>query len=242
MPTVTLPPDMPPTMRRLPRDEVGRPIPFFAAIVDGKHDFRFMDGKKLVEAVVKQLCWVCGQRLHRRNRMEDVPRGTFVAGPMCLINRTSAEPPSHAACAEWSAKACPFLTKPLKNRRSTDMPEDVTSPAGISIERNPGVTALIDSEVWQFYRVGANQAGANDGVLCSFSRVTSVRWMSGGKNATNSEVLESIETGIGQLIEMAAMEAGGTRALAHKTRDAMRWVGHVDTAQYPLIASVLAEL
>jgi hypothetical protein len=242
VPTITLPPDMPSPMRQLPRDEVGRPIPYFAAEVAGVHDFRLMDGRKLVKAVLDQLCWICGTRLNRAHRGSDVPRGTFVAGPMCLINRTSAEPPNHAACAEWSAKACPFLAKPAKDRRTGNLPETVEEMPGIAILRNPGVTALIDSERWEFYRVGHNDYGAQDGLLCNFSRVTSVRWMAEGQNASQEQVLEAIETGLPALVEMARMENGAMRVLAIKTRDAMRWVGQVDTVAFPTIGRVLAEL
>jgi hypothetical protein len=37
-------------------------------------------------------------------------RWSFVVGPMCGINRNSAEPPSHKECAQWSARNCPFLS------------------------------------------------------------------------------------------------------------------------------------
>jgi hypothetical protein len=240
--TIALPPDMPNPMKRLPRDEVGRPIPFFVAEVDGVHDFRVMDPEALVTCILHQRCWVCGEKLKRR-RNSSAPKGTFVAGPMCLINRTSAEPPSHGECAEWSAKACPFLAKPGKERREAHMPEIAEMP-GIGIMRNPGVTALIDSEQWVFHQVDPDpEIGSGGGILCNFSRVTNVRWMSGGRNAFGHEVLGSIDTGLPALMEMSRLDASGPRALAHKTRDAMRWVPDAqDINDYPNIVATLREL
>jgi len=238
MPTVQLPADMPSRMKQLPRDEVGRPIPFFAAEVDGHHDFRVMEPESLFLAIRDQLCWVCGSRLGRV-RNTSAPRGVFVAGPMCLINRTSAEPPSHADCAEWSAKACPFLAKPAKERRQGHMPETAEMP-GIGIMRNPGVTALISSNQWSTWDPG--EIAGQHGVLFSFSRIDSVHWMTEGHRASVSEVMDSIESGIPVLAEMAESEQGAMVHLARKTRDALRWVGTFDIAQYPNVAAVLRHL
>jgi hypothetical protein len=232
---------MPTRMRQLPRDGVGRPIPFFAAEVDGVHDFRLMDGAKLVAAVREQLCWVCGTRLGRVHG-STAPKGTFVAGPMCVVNRTSAEPPSHFECAEWSAKACPFLTKPAKVRREGDLPDNLAETPGIMIARNPGVTALIDCNKWRYYRVGSEVEGAGDGVLFNFTQVVNVRWMARGALALTTDVMEAIESGLPALVEMAETEDGAMRALAFKMRDALKWVGGADTRDYPTIAKVLLEL
>ena len=245
MATIQLPADMPSRMRRLPRDEVGRPIPYFAATLpDGSHDFRFMEGEKLLAAIREQLCWVCGQRLNRV-RGDNIPRGTFVAGPMCLINRTSAEPPCHYECAEWSAKACPFLSKPAKSRRETNVPDNVDMEGpGIMIRRNPGVTALIDSARWKPWVPDPK------GVLFSFSRIEGVHWVCEGRSARGSEVLESIESGIGQLLALAREQdeaeggGGALRELAVRTRAALRWapISPGDAASYPTIAGILMEL
>lgn len=177
-------------MRKLPRDEVGRPIPFFTPIVDGKPDFRLMDQRALRRAVMEERCWVCGHRMHPRARR------VFVAGPMCLINGTSAEPPTHPTCASWSVKACPFLVNPHKVRREAYMPDGVGEAAGIAIMRNPGVTALIEPiKFW------IEQAG---GVLFRFQRqVRSVEWWTEGRPATRAEVLASIESGLPAVMDMA---------------------------------------
>jgi len=239
MSTITLPPDMPSRMRQLRRNKVGFPVPWFVGDIDGQPDFRFMDAPKLVQAIQEQLCFICGHKLNR-NREHTGPKGTFVAGPMCLINRTSAEPPNHGDCAEWSAKACPFLTKPLKNRRTSDIPDNIIDPAGFSIDRNPGVTALIESERWSYFRVPDGMGG--QGILFEFQRIVNVRWMSGGGAASADEVMTSIDTGLPQLVAMAEMEDGAMPVLARKTREAMKWIGASDITQFPVIQSVLAHL
>ena len=243
MPTITLPPDMPSTMRQLPRDEVGRPVPFFVAKVNGVYDFRIMDPAHMLECITDQLCWTCGHRLNRV-RGGNAPRGTFVAGPMCLINRTSAEPPSHTACAEWAAKACPFLAKPAKVRREGGLPDAALDEApGLMLTRNPGVTALIDSERWRYYQVdGDPEIGSKGGILCQFARVVNVQWMREGRQAREPEVLDSLDSGLPTLMEISHKDPGGPRALAAKTRDALRWIGGFDPTAYPNIAATLQEL
>src|SRR5207244_1894019 len=128
---------MPPRIARLPLDERGYPIPWFVAFVDGKPEFRAMDGEKLRRAIREKLCWVCGD-----------PLGIhlcFVAGPMCGVNRVSSEPPSHRDCARWSAENCPFLNNPHMVRREDSEINNETmrkETAGYAICRNPGVAML----------------------------------------------------------------------------------------------------
>ena len=87
---------LPANMRGLPLDpERGFPVPWFVPWLDGKPEFRAMDPKKILEAVAKRKCWVCGQHLAQHGM-------TFVIGPMCLVNRVSSEPPSHLECAQYS--------------------------------------------------------------------------------------------------------------------------------------------
>jgi hypothetical protein len=184
-------------MRRLPQDSAGRPVPYFVAWVEGKPDFRVMDSRKRVQAHVDNLCFTCGQPL-TRNRSGQ-PQGTFVVGPMCVVNLVSAEPPSHVECAEWSAMACPFLTNADKERRKAHLPDGVENPGGVMIERNPGVTALVASFRWFV------QPEDNGSILFRF-RPHAVTWMAEGKRATTGQVLGAIETGINALTDMAAAE------------------------------------
>ena len=231
---VQLPPDLPSRMRRLPRDSVGRPVPWFVPWVDGAPDFRLMEPQRVVDAIQGQLCFVCGERL-LRNRTGG-PRGTFVAGPMCLVNRTSAEPPCHADCAAWCARACPFLTKPAKERRTGNMPEEAGEAAGIAITRNPGVTALIDCIRWTFWRPPIG----GDGLLFTMQQVEDVQWVCEGRRANTVEVLESIESGLPTLVEMAESEAGAMPFLGRKLHNALRFIGDgVRLDDFPTIGRVL---
>ncbi|HSV39797.1 MAG TPA: hypothetical protein VLI04_13655 [Nocardioidaceae bacterium] len=210
--TITLPEGLPHKMRRLRRDDVGRPVPFFVEYVDGKPDFRIMSAVNLRRAVVENLCWICGTRLERSPRA-----ATFVAGPMCLVNRTSAEPPNHRACAEWSVRACPFLSTPKKVRREAGLPEHADAP-GISLTRNPGVTGLIDAEVWRTMPVAG-------GVLFKFAYIKRVTWHAEGRQATADEVHESIRTGMPHLIKLAKEEGPEAEdALWAMYREVEKWI------------------
>lgn len=110
--------DLPERMADLPVDDRGYPVPWFVAWHDGKPEFRAMDPAKFARAIKEKRCWVCGERLGVNL--------CFVAGPMCGINRTSSEPPSHLMCARWSAQNCPFLSNPRMVRR-----EDVGEPDSV---------------------------------------------------------------------------------------------------------------
>src|SRR5262245_13722710 len=105
----SLRPDLPPLpdyMKSLKLDHRGYPVPWFVDWINGKPDFRVVrpDGPGIAHR--KHLCWVCGKSRHTR-------LAAFVIGPMCAVNRISAEPPSHLECATFAATACPFLTHPM---------------------------------------------------------------------------------------------------------------------------------
>lgn len=212
-----LPPHMPRAIRQLPRDSVGRPVPFFVEWIKGVPDFRIMNGRNFSRALREHLCWVCGEPMHRARGVDRWP-GTFVAGPMCLVNGTSAEPPCHYICAEWSAKACPFLSQPKKVRREANKPEDWAEAAGIALKRNPGVACLITTEHWRPYRM-------DNGVLIHFERPSAVAWLCEGRAATAEEVAYSLSTGLPDLYAMAAEEgAEAVATLDSYVARAERWL------------------
>jgi hypothetical protein len=185
---------MPLRMARLPISPKGFPVPWFVAWIDDEPDFRVIAPGKIEEAVKKNKCWLCGDVL-----------GTykcFVVGPMCTINRVSAEPPSHLECAQYAAVACPFLSKPKMRRNDKDMPLDSEPPAGIMIERNPGVTALWVTKKFNPF----NPTKKGTGVLFKIGDPTNVFWYAEGRMATRDEVDESIRTGLPVLEDMAKKE------------------------------------
>lgn len=182
---------MPPRIKRLPISPSGFPVPWFVAWQDGVPDFRVIGPGKIAAAHNKKLCWVCGE-----------PRGVhlcFPIGPMCSINRTIAEPPSHYDCARFSAMACPFLSKPRMRRNEKDLPTDHKLPAGEMIKRNPGVTCLWITRSYKPFRVG-------NGVLFRIGEPERVEWWAEGRPATRDEVLASIDSGYPLLMEIAAKE------------------------------------
>jgi hypothetical protein len=185
-------PPMPPRVAALPVDARGYPVPWFVAWIDGKPEFRAADGTKLPLALSKRLCWVCGDPLGVWN--------VFVIGPMCTVNRVSAEPPCHMDCAEFSVKGCPFLSKPHMVRRENDLPENTTH-AGEMIRRNPGVSCLWPTKTFRPFR------DPNGGVLFRLGDPGSVSWWAEGRAATRAEVEASVASGLPLLREMAEAES-----------------------------------
>lgn len=166
-------------------------MPWFVADVDGEPDFRIVRPGGTAIAWSQGRCWVCGGSLGKFK--------TFLIGPMCAINRVSAEPPSHRECADWSARACPFLSRPHAKRRDHDKPEGTVEPAGVMLARNPGVALAWTTRNPRKRRVP-------NGVLFNIGDPTDVRWYAHGRAATREEVLESIESGYPTLRELAAQD------------------------------------
>jgi hypothetical protein len=187
-------------MQSLPVDERGYVVPWFVDWIDGKPEFRAMDGSKWVRAIREKLCWVCGGRLGRYM--------TFVAGPMCGINRTSSEPPNHLECAEWSARNCPFLNNPDQVRRVDEqVPGDGKCVGGFAITRNPGVTMLWTCKDYSVFDDGRG------GKLVNMGEPEHVEWYAYGKPATRDQVLASINSGFPALAAVAMQEKGAMEFL-----------------------------
>lgn len=204
--------DLPPIPSRISTLPVqnGFPVPYFVAQVNGVYDFRVMDSAKLKPALQNNLCWVCGQKL-----------GTtlaFTIGPMCAISRTISEPPSHRQCAEWSAKACPFLTQRQEERRETRLPENLKEPAGFGIKRQPGAVCVWLTDTFEVFKVPEEftKQGAGSGILFELGEPFKVLWFKQGRAATREEILESINSGYHHLLELA--QAQGAEAVAELER------------------------
>ena len=202
-------PPLPPSMAGLPKDQRGYPVPYFVAWFkdgkpsrrgEGEPDFRVVLPHMPMFAFRNQRCWVCGGFLGRRR--------VYVIGPMCVVNRVTSEPPSHRECAEFAAKACPFLIRPRQKRDKKGLPEDRIVP-GISIDRNPGVVALYEA-------LHAKPFQAGDGVLFRLGEPTRVEFYAYGRIATRAEVQASIESGYPILLAMAEKE--GAEAIRELTR------------------------
>jgi hypothetical protein len=170
---------MPDRIKSLPRDRRGFPVPYFVEKIDGQWDFRVMRKDALMAGISKGSCWLCGQKLGRYR--------VFVLGPMCTVNRISAEPPSHADCATYAACACPFLTKPRMRYNTKDLPANGTNVEGF-VDRNPGATALWVTD--QGYRYNPNIR------LFEFGDPVRVEWWSKGRRATPEEAREAFDSGV----------------------------------------------
>lgn len=191
-------PPLPPRIAKLPIDERGYPVPWFVQWLDennqptdngvGRPEFRMASGKNFYMAMKAGVCWVCGEPLGGFR--------TFVLGPMCCITRTTSEPPSHFECADFSARACPFLTKPKMVRREDELTaESKRNVGGEMIERNPGVCALWTCK--QYYQF----ADPSNKPLLRVGRPEDVKFYAQGRAATREEVEESVRTGLPLLEE-----------------------------------------
>lgn len=186
----TLPP-LPTRMQRLPVDARGYPVPWFVTWLDesgtpvpngqGTPDFRVITPQRIVDAVRFSRCWICGGTMGRH--------ASFVTGPMCGVNRTNGEPPSHLDCANFAAQACPFLVRPTMRRRENDLPEGSRDAAGVMIRRNPGVCLVWTTKHWRPFKV-------ENGILFQMGDPTTVTFWCEGRPATRDEVMHSVETGL----------------------------------------------
>lgn len=194
--TITLP-AAPPRIARLPRNRVGYPVPWFVATVDGEPDFRVVGTGKMNGAITFRCCWICGGSLINRTLGPAATQYAYVVGPMCAVNRTSAEPPAHRDCAIYAATACPFLTTPGMRRRDNNLPADASQPDGVMIRRNPGVALVWVTNDWRMipgYR------------LFHLGDPVETRWLTEGRDATREEVLASIDSGLPLLLAEAEQD------------------------------------
>ncbi|MDB5522809.1 MAG: hypothetical protein JWM58_572 [Rhizobium sp.] len=195
--------DMPDRVATLPRNDRGFPIPYFAEEVNGVRDFRVVSASRMAHAVRNELCWVCGGRLGKYK--------AFVIGPMCGINRTISDPPSHRDCAIFSARNCPFLSSPLARRRETGLPDAAQEAPGFGLKRNPGAVGVWVTLDYRPFRAPSG----NQGILFRIGDPTEVLWFASGEPADRFAVVESVRTGLPSLIELAEAQGDGAiKALA----------------------------
>lgn len=217
-------PPLPRRMRSLPVDPRGYPVPFFVGRLtpDGPLDFRIADRAKFAACVNDRRCWLCGQALGRWT--------TFVTGPMCTINRVSAEPPCHYECALFAAQACPFLSLPKSKRNDSGIPSDDADlrPPGEFIKGNPGITALWSTQA-PYALVEVDR-----GVLFRMPTFERLEWWTEGRPATEAEALAAITKGVAML--RAACVLDSTEAAFELEQFMIE-----GAIRYPMLATVLAD-
>lgn len=186
---------VPARIKKLPVDHRGFPIPWFVAVLpDGTRDFRIADPVKKTKAVNHNLCWVCGEMLGTYK--------AFVIGPMCAVNRTTAEPPCHLECAHYSAHACPFLSRPRMRRNDKGLENiGAQDPAGVFLTRNPGCTCIWVCKGYKIFKTSKTEW------LIRLGEPTDIYWFASGHTASRAQVLDSINSGMPALEEMAKKES-----------------------------------
>lgn len=196
-------PTPPKRIDRLPKDRRGYPVPWFLewmfAGVPCKPtqagavpDFRVIKRGARELAWRKSLCWICGE-----------PMGVhkvYVIGPMGVVNRVTMEPASHRECAEYAARACPFLVKPRMRRLPDDDLQGKTQVDGYSIPRNPGAVCLYETPLARPFSDGKG------GWLIRLDDPVRVDWWAEGRRATREEVLASMQGGLPELYKLARAE------------------------------------
>ena len=213
-------PDLPPRVARLMKDHRGYPIPYFVQWMkegqeaeDGEAgaepDFRVINSPRMERCFRQNRCWICGDVLGRHR--------VFAIGPMCVINRVTMEPPSHRDCAEFAAKACPFLIRPRMRRNAKDLPQAAPTP-GIAIDRNPGCIALYETN-------GYRRFNTTTGALIRLDSPDRIDWWAEGRPATRAEVMDSIESGYPLLMGIARHEGdAAVKELVRQKEIGMKWV------------------
>ena len=191
--------DAPAGIKALPLDERGYPVPHFVDKTGSKIDFRIMSYATWVDCLNRQRCWITGEKMGVHK--------TFVVGPMCGINRTSAEPPCKKVNALYAVEICPFLAIPKMVRNENDL-EGADDGPGIAIKRNPGVTLLWTTRNFKLFQPD----GPKGKYLIEMGEPSEVLWFCEGRPATRKEALDSIESGM-PILEEVATQDGDMEAL-----------------------------
>lgn len=105
--------EIPKELAHLKIDSRGYPIPYFVSYINGKPEFRFLDGARLDMILERKVCHICGKKL-------PTDFFYFIAGPFGLLNKISTDAPMHRLCAEFSIFACPHLYRQKAERRDND--------------------------------------------------------------------------------------------------------------------------
>jgi hypothetical protein len=182
---------IPDQMKGLPIDHRGYPVPFFVPFDVEKQvwEFRATSEEKWIKAVTESRCWICGQHCGVRK--------TFVIGPMCGVNRNTAEPGSHPDCALWAVKNCPFLSRPNMVRREDEDLMAKSHEKGVMIMRNPEVTLLWVTKIWHVH------LDQNRSPMIRLGDPEALSFWKEQRAATRDEILESLRTGMPNLLKYA---------------------------------------
>lgn len=98
-------PAVPERLKRFPMFK-GRYLIHYTVFVgpDGQPDFKVVHSENRRNALAKNLCHLCGQKM--------APPYAFIGGPLCVRGRLFMDGPMHEECARYAAKVCPYLNSP----------------------------------------------------------------------------------------------------------------------------------
>lgn len=198
--------NMPPEMGVRPVDHRGFPVPYFVTLKtpDGLWNFQAVDERHRRSVAEKRLCWVSGEPLGSY--------GSFVIGPMCVVNRIATDPPCRKFIAEWSAQVCPFLSRPLAKRPEAP-PEDHVTPGEMVVD-NPGLCAVWTTKQWRLDERG----------LIRIGEPHSVTWWREGRRATQDEIDTIFAKRVETLRDMAREESSdAVRQLEIQIKLSEKW-------------------
>jgi len=94
--------EVPERLRSRPRVG-GLAVPYTAAVINGRPDFKVLNPERVARCIRNRLCGLCGQGLGREV--------TFVGGPKSARGRIYTDPAVHEDCAVYAAQACPHLAR-----------------------------------------------------------------------------------------------------------------------------------
>jgi hypothetical protein len=180
-------------------------VPWFVAWKDGEPDFRLIEPAKFIEAIRSRKCWICGQPL------QEVV--TFVAVPMAGFMRVTPEPPAHAECASFSARACPHLALPQAQRREI---EGATFP-GNHDKSNQGMVMLWATKKYKPVQLD------NGTYAVLMSEAIKVKWFVQARPASRDEVLAALEPIAVHMRRLAVVDNLTAQLEANIAR-LMKWV------------------
>lgn len=201
--------DPPRAMKGRPVDHRGYLVPWFVTLKDkeDRWDFATVTQQRLAEAIRFKKCWVSGEKLGRRV--------AFVIGPMCTINRIGADGPVKPDVGHWSAKVCPFLSRPLAVRAERE--DTKFANPGVMVTENPGICVVWVTDTHKFMK---NKR------LFHIGDPISATWYRNGVAMKPGEVIDHFDASAKRLQTFAAEEGEEAhRECLKMTADAMRVMG-----------------
>jgi hypothetical protein len=138
----------------------GMPVPVVVKWIDGKPDFRQIDGETYVQHYRYKLCSVCGTKLKLSCY--------WVGGKASADSHYFADGPMHEKCAELSINLCPFLNGTKPTYRGDDvkaMPLQAADERPAKMYLLRGVTGAIE---W-------HQLGSESAALYAGKQLTVVK-------------------------------------------------------------------